>query len=173
MDHATTQPDTSVVKLSSTYSPRGSMGQKYLASGIRLSMRLWQDEPPGPAKAMSQRDYETLGYVIAGRAELHLGNQAVLLGPGDSWLVPKGLPHAYKILESFTAVEATSPPAAVHGRDESYDGGNARVASTRGRGRRRSAANASSTEQSESGQPGGQGASTSWARCLKASGLIR
>ncbi|HAX79370.1 MAG TPA: cupin domain-containing protein, partial [Cyanobacteria bacterium UBA11372] len=26
--------------------------------------------------------------------------------------------HTYKILEPFTAVEATSPPAQVHGRDE-------------------------------------------------------
>ena len=41
----------------------------------------------------------------------------VLLEPGDSWLVPKGASHTYNILESFTAVEATSPPAEVHGRD--------------------------------------------------------
>ncbi len=26
--------------------------------------------------------------------------------------------HSYKILEAFTAVEATTPPAAMHGRDE-------------------------------------------------------
>jgi hypothetical protein len=42
----------------------------------------------------------------------------VLLEPGDSWLVPKGTDHAYRILEEFTAVEATSPPAEIHGRDE-------------------------------------------------------
>jgi quercetin dioxygenase-like cupin family protein len=56
--------------------------------------------------------------VISGRAELHLGGQMALLEPGDSWVVPKGASHAYRILEPFTAVEATSPPAAVHGRDE-------------------------------------------------------
>ena len=39
------------------------------------------------------------------------------LGPGDSWLVPKGATHRYKILEPFTAIEATAPPAQVHGRD--------------------------------------------------------
>jgi hypothetical protein len=37
---------------------------------------------------------------------------------GDSWVVPKGASHSYKILEPFTAVEATLPPAHVHGRDE-------------------------------------------------------
>ncbi|MEO1185622.1 MAG: cupin domain-containing protein, partial [Cyanobacteria bacterium J06636_27] len=30
----------------------------------------------------------------------------------------KGALHSYNILESFTAVEATSPPAEVSGRDE-------------------------------------------------------
>ncbi len=42
----------------------------------------------------------------------------VLLEPGDSWLVPKDASHTYKILETFTAVEATHPPARVGGRDE-------------------------------------------------------
>jgi hypothetical protein len=81
--------DTSVHKVKSEYSPKGKMGQKYLASGIHVSMRLWEGE-----------------------------RQMVLLEPGDSWVVPKGTLHAYRILEPFTAVEATCPPAVVHGRDE-------------------------------------------------------
>jgi quercetin dioxygenase-like cupin family protein len=110
--------DTSVTKVDARFSPRGAMGQKYLAAGVSLSMRLWEDEPPGEAKPPARRAYETVGYVIAGRAELHLEGQVVRLEPGDSWVVPKGASHAYKILEPFTAVEATSPPAEVHGRDE-------------------------------------------------------
>jgi quercetin dioxygenase-like cupin family protein len=94
------------------------MGQKYLASGVKMSMRLWEDEQPGDSKPEVQRDYETVGYVIQGRAELHLEGQMVLLDPGDSWVVPSGSTHTYRILEPFTAVEATSPPAEVHGRDE-------------------------------------------------------
>jgi len=93
------------------------MGQKYLAAGVSLSMRLWEAEQPGEPKPPTQRDYETIGYVIAGRAELHLEGQQVLLEPGDSWVVPKGASHTYKILESFTAVEATHPVAMAHGRD--------------------------------------------------------
>lgn len=111
-------PDTSVKKVDSAYSPKGEMGQKYLASGKSLSMRLWEDEQPSDVKPEAQRDYETVGYVIKGRAELHLEGQKILLEPGSSWVVPKGASHTYKILESFTAVEATSPPAQVHGRDE-------------------------------------------------------
>ena len=111
--------DRSVKKVTSEYSPKGEMGQKYLASGIHLSMRIWEALPVAPAKPATQRDYETVGYVIKGRAELQLEGQMILLEPGDSWVVPKGSNHSYTILEPFTAVEATAPPAQVHGRDES------------------------------------------------------
>lgn len=110
--------DTSVTKVDSQSSPTGKMGQKYLANGTKVSMRLWEDEQPGEAKEQTQRDYETVGYVIKGKAELHLEGQMVLLETGNSWVVPQGAKHTYKILESFTAVEATSPPAEVRGRDE-------------------------------------------------------
>lgn len=110
--------DTTVTKIKSAFSPRGESGQKYLASGIHVAMRLWDHEQPGETRATS-RDYETVGYVIEGRAELHLEGQQVRLEPGDSWVVPRVASHSYKILEPFTAVEATSPPAQVHARDES------------------------------------------------------
>jgi quercetin dioxygenase-like cupin family protein len=111
--------DTSVKKVDSAYSPKGELGQKYLASGKSVSMRLWENEEPGEAKEPTTREYETVGYVINGRAELHIEGQILLLESGNSWVVPKGASHTYKILEPFTAVEATSPPAQVHGRDES------------------------------------------------------
>src|SRR5438552_10352676 len=84
---------TRVTKVKGQFSPKGEMGQKYLASGVHVAMRLWEDEPPGAAKAPSQRAYETVGYVINGRAELHLEGQKVVLEPGDSWVVPKGAVH--------------------------------------------------------------------------------
>ncbi len=112
--------DTTVTKVDSAYSPHGEMGQKYLASGKSVAMRLWEETPVADPEPMTVRDYETVGYVIKGRAELHLENdQVVVLEPGDSWVVPVSAPHTYKILEAFTAVEATHPPAQVHGRDES------------------------------------------------------
>ncbi len=110
--------DTTIKKVSSQFSPKGEMGQVYLASGKRVSMRLWQDEEAAEAKEASARDYETVGYVISGRAELILEGQTIKLDPGDSWLVPAGAEHSYRIIETFTAVEATAPPAQVHGRDE-------------------------------------------------------
>lgn len=113
------EPDTTIQKVSSGASPKGPQGQRYLVSGKSVSMRLWEDEQPGAGgEPESARDYETVGFVLKGRAELHLEGQTILLNPGDSWLVPKGAKHRYHFLEAFSAVEATSPPSQVHGRDE-------------------------------------------------------
>jgi len=114
--------DTSVTKVDSSHAPTGEMGQKYLASGVKVSMRLWDEEQATDYKPESRRDYETVGYVIKGRAELRIEGQVVRLQPGDSWVVPRNSAHTYKILEPFTAIEATSPPALVHGRDEGRSG---------------------------------------------------
>ena len=110
--------DTTVKKVSSAHSPEGEMGQTYLASGKRLSMRLWRTGPQEADKAPSRRDYETVGYVLEGSAELQLEGQSIRLEAGDSWLVPSGAEHRYVALEPFVAVEATAPPAQVHGRDQ-------------------------------------------------------
>jgi mannose-6-phosphate isomerase-like protein (cupin superfamily) len=110
-------PDTTVKKVKSSASPHGAMGQVYLASGTRVSMRLWREEEP-QSKRSVRRQYETVGYVISGRAMLNIEGQTIRLEPGDSWLVPAGAEHSYEILQGFTAVEATSPPAQVHGRDD-------------------------------------------------------
>jgi quercetin dioxygenase-like cupin family protein len=113
-----TTTDTTVTKIDSRHSPRGAMGQRYLASGVHVAMRLWDEEPTQGEKPESRREYETVGYVLEGRAELHTEGQMVVLNPGDSWVVPAGAAHRYRILEQFRAVEATSPPAHSHGRDE-------------------------------------------------------
>ena len=109
--------DTTITKVDGQHSPTGAMGQTYLASGTSVAMRLWREEP-GEGKPEVARDYETVGYVISGRAELRSEGQTVLLAAGDSWVVPRGASHTYVVQESFTAVEATHPPAQAHGRDE-------------------------------------------------------
>lgn len=111
--------DTTIIKVSSQHSPRGDKGQKYLASGKNVAMRMWQDEQPTEAKPATTRDYETVGYVVSGRARLVAGDETLELGPGDSWVVPAGVEHTYEIVEALTAVEATAPPAQEAGRDAS------------------------------------------------------
>ena len=88
--------------------PQGADGSKQLAAGQHLAMRLWEDEQPGEPKPLTSRPYETVGYVLKGRAELHLEGQVTALEPGTSYLVPQGASHTYKILETFSAVETTT-----------------------------------------------------------------
>jgi mannose-6-phosphate isomerase-like protein (cupin superfamily) len=110
--------DSTVKKIDSAYSPAGHMGQLYLASGKRVSMRLWEDTPANESKTEHTNTYETVGFALSGEAVLEVAGQTVTLKPGDSWLVPAETPHRYRIVEPFSAVEATSPPAHAHGRDE-------------------------------------------------------
>ena len=114
--------DTTMKKVHGADSPKGEMGQTYLVSGKRVSMRMWAGEPADANKSESVRAYETVGYVIGGVAMLEIEGQTMRLEKGDSWLVPAGAKHTYRILEPFTAVEATAPPAEVHGRDEPRNG---------------------------------------------------
>jgi len=96
----------------------GDMGQLYLAAGTDVAMRMWDNEAASEGCESPARDYETVGYVISGQAELTIEGQTIVLLPGDSWVVPKGTAHSYKIVSTFTAVEATSPPARLESRDE-------------------------------------------------------
>ena len=96
---------------------RGSMGQKYLVAGTDLAMRMWHEESAGESGEPHRRDYETIGYVVAGRVELVVDGESVELGAGDSWHVPKGAERSYRILETLTAVEATAPAAREAGDD--------------------------------------------------------
>ena len=105
--------DSTIKKVQSSGSPVGKMGQKFLVAGKKMSMRLWEDVPQGEAAQPYARDYETLGYVIKGRARLEIEGQEIRLEPGDCWLVPPGAKHIYHIEEAFTAVEATAPPAEI------------------------------------------------------------
>jgi len=102
---------STVNKVNIATASQGAMGQKYLVSGSQLALRLWQNEQPADPKPPTHREYETVGYVLQGRAELHLEDEVISLESGDSWVVPRGATHTYKILEAFTAIEATSPPA--------------------------------------------------------------
>jgi mannose-6-phosphate isomerase-like protein (cupin superfamily) len=89
----------------------GNDVKEILASGEDVGLRIWRDEEPGADKEMHSSEYETVGYVLKGKAELHVNDKVIELEEGKSYLVPKNAEHTYKILETFSAVEATSPPA--------------------------------------------------------------
>lgn len=85
--------------------------KEILASGADVGLRLWNNEEPTSDKEAHSHIYETVGYVLKGKARLHLEGKVIELEEGSSYLVPKGSEHKYEILETFSALEATSPPA--------------------------------------------------------------
>ena len=66
-------------------------------------------ETPNPKFS---REYETVGYVLKGSAELILEGQMLLLNPGDSWVVPKGAKHTYRIKENVQRGRGDQPASA-------------------------------------------------------------
>lgn len=96
----------------------GDMGQQYLAAGKHVALRRWQEGVGGYSDERT-RDYETVGYVIDGTLELELNGESAKLTTGDSWLVPAGAKHRYRIIKPLIAIEATSPPARFGARDDS------------------------------------------------------
>ncbi|GJE36245.1 cupin domain-containing protein [Methylobacterium persicinum] len=98
-------------KVSAKQAAEGPHGEIGLAVGERIGMRMWRNEEPNSDKPATRSAHETVGYVVSGRAELVVAGETVTLEPGDSYLVPANAEHTYRILETFTAVEATSPPA--------------------------------------------------------------
>ena len=109
--------DQSVKKIDSSASPTGDLGQTYLVSGTSVAMRRWE-EAAGEGGEPHTRPYETVGYVVSGRVEVHVGDDTITCGAGDSYLVPEGAQRHYKVIEDLVAVEATSPPARVDDRDD-------------------------------------------------------
>ena len=107
---------TSLKNGSSAGSAADPSGQTALASGESLAMRLWE-EAAGEAGTPHTRPYETVGYVVSGRVEVHVAGTATAYGAGESYLVPAGAERNYVVVEDLVAVEATSPPAEVHSRD--------------------------------------------------------
>ncbi|EMI55919.1 cupin domain-containing protein [Rhodopirellula sallentina] len=97
-------------------SDTGEMGQVYLATGKEVAMRRWQEDRCDFGTEHS-RDYETVGYLISGQLELDMDGEHAKIMPGDSWMIPEGAVHRYRVVEPIVAIEATCPPGRFAGRD--------------------------------------------------------
>ena len=53
---------------------------------------------------------EQAGYCVQGRFELTISGESTLIEPDDSYVIPAGASHSYRILEDALAVEVFSPP---------------------------------------------------------------
>ena len=98
---ATTTPTCAVVRSSGTY--QGKQGFEYFSGisaetvGARaICMHLLEIPPGGRAKAHLHENHEPAIYVISGQADAWFGEglkEHVLLGAGDFFYIPAGVPH--------------------------------------------------------------------------------
>src|SRR3954451_10392524 len=101
-------PRTPIVKRADA--PNGPRGEKLMALGVALALRVWEREPEGETAPEHANDYEYVAYVVAGALRVRIGDdEAQEVRAGDSYVVPKGTPYAFEVLERATVAEAVSP----------------------------------------------------------------
>ncbi|MBY6204241.1 cupin domain-containing protein [Halomonas denitrificans] len=88
----------------------GPVGDRQLAQGERVGLRLWQDHATDDETDRS-RPYEIAGYVIAGEILVVIDGSPHTLVEGDSFVIPADTRHRFRIHQPATVIEATSPPA--------------------------------------------------------------
>jgi len=54
--------------------------------------------------------HDQVGYVVAGRMRMVMGEETAECGPGDSYHAPPGVPHSAVALERSIVVDVFSPP---------------------------------------------------------------
>lgn len=62
------------------------------ASGDALMLSVVTLEP-GAVVPEHSHPHEQMGYLVSGRLEFTIGGQTRILGPGDQWRIPGGVPH--------------------------------------------------------------------------------
>ena len=64
-----------------------------LAAGEKASLQEFEIEP-GATVPEHEHHHEQLGYVYEGEATFLSGGEEIVVGPGDSYSIPGGEPHA-------------------------------------------------------------------------------
>ena len=63
------------------------------------------DSPP-----LHKHPNEQSGYVVSGRYKMTIGDGERLIGPGDSYTIPRGVEHRIEIIEPGEVLDFFSPP---------------------------------------------------------------
>ncbi len=67
----------------------------------------------GNFATLHSHPHEQCGYVISGRYRLIVEGETgadALLGAGDSYAIPGGVPHSFEVLESGEVIDVFTPP---------------------------------------------------------------
>ena len=80
----------------------GATGKRMMVT--EMLFRPGQDVPP------HSHPQEQSGYCVSGRFKLTIDDFTTEIGPGDTYVIPGGARHSYRISEDSLAVEVFSPP---------------------------------------------------------------
>jgi len=79
------------------------------ATGERMMVALMTFRK-GQQVGTHSHPHEQSGYCISGRFALTIDNFSSTIEPDDSYVIPTGVPHSYRIIKDSLAVEVFSPP---------------------------------------------------------------
>lgn len=92
--------------------PKRDIGQgillQVIAEGANLNAVHW-NIPDGDVVPPHQHPQEQFGYVIKGALELTVDGQPLLVGEGDSYLIPSNALHGFRARGVTEAIDVFSP----------------------------------------------------------------
>lgn len=92
-------------------------GYRTMAEGIEMKTLAYGDKTlmsefrlqQGAQLPRHSHPHEQTGYLVAGRMELTIGQDSVVVEPGDSWSIPGDVEHNATVLEDSLAIEVFAP----------------------------------------------------------------
>jgi quercetin dioxygenase-like cupin family protein len=72
--------------------------EMYTTCGETMTVSLVEMQP-GSVIPLHSHPHEQVGYMVAGRAEFTLGESRQVVGPGQIWRIPGGMPHQVVALD--------------------------------------------------------------------------
>ena len=82
--------------------------RRTLSTGQTLMLCLFEWEA-GAILPEHSHHHEQAGYVISGKVEFMVGGQTILLGPGESYVIPSNVVHSGRSFEPTRVLDAFSP----------------------------------------------------------------
>jgi quercetin dioxygenase-like cupin family protein len=88
----------------------GQDGERLMARGRRVELRLWERDPAGEAATPPDPAHDHIAYVQEGALIVSIADgPPVELHAGDSYVVPAGERCRFEVLEPAKVVEAIGP----------------------------------------------------------------
>jgi uncharacterized cupin superfamily protein len=89
---------------------RGAHGERLMARGRYVELRLWERDPAGEAVTEPDGEHDHVVYVQSGALIVTIADDPpVEVHKGDSYVVPAGAQCRFEVLEPTVVVEAIGP----------------------------------------------------------------